>query len=141
MASSDADQIAAEAVRKEQLGLFSEAIQRYRHVLETEPNHVQAAVGLFRLLRDLRKDRPKQLTLVWQIAPSAQWEGDWLHFLLAGLDYTEVVDGEYRELRDGSIVIDNRLNSAKAQYYSRCSRAVIASFSFICQTRDMPTIA
>jgi hypothetical protein len=28
---------------------------------------------LFRLLRDLRNDRPKELTLVWQIAPTAQW--------------------------------------------------------------------
>ena len=118
MASTDADRIVAESFRNEQLGLFSQAIDGYRHALEANPDHLLAAARLFRLLRDLRTDPPPlPLKLVWQVSLEGSWELDWLRYLLSGLNVTEIVDGRHQEFHDGSIVVDSYLTTSKRSYY------------------------
>jgi len=106
------------AVRFEQLGLYSRALQEYRNVLDAQPDNLTAAQRYFRLLRDMRPDAPEGLKLIWQIDPDGDsWETDWVRFLLSGLDYTEIIDGEHRELHDGAIVVDRHIDPQRRPYY------------------------
>lgn len=117
MPSLDVDKIVADAFRSEQCGLFPEAIEGYRRALEAKPEHVLAAVRLLRLLRDIRTDSPPPLKLVWQVPLERVWEIDWLRYLLAPLNVSEIVDGRHREFHDGSIIVDNHLTTSKRAYY------------------------
>jgi len=113
----DADELAFQAFRDEQLGRFADAMDGYRRSLVARPNHLFAATRLLRLQRDRRADSPGRPTIVWQIPLDTAWESDWVRYLLSGLDATEVVDGRHVHFVDGSIVVDNHLDQRKRDYY------------------------
>lgn len=107
-----------QAFRFEQLGFYSRALEEYRKALDAQPDNLTAAQRYFRLLRDMRPDSPEGLKLVWQFDPDGDaWETDWVRFLLSGLDYTEIIDGEHRELHDGAIIIDRHIGPQRRPYY------------------------
>jgi hypothetical protein len=113
----DPAQMLLESYRLEQLGSFSAALEGYTRALEAAPDLLIAAVRYFRLRRDLRRDTPSELRIVWQIDPRAHWEADWVRYLLSGLNAAEIVDGQHASFHDGSIVIDNRIGPKKTGYY------------------------
>jgi len=116
--SSHPNEYLLQGFRFEQLGSYSQALEEYRKALDAQPQNLITAGRYFRLLRDMRPDAPEGLKLIWQIDPGgACWESDWVRFLISGLDYTEIIDGKYRELHDGAIVVDNQIGPQRRPYY------------------------
>jgi len=107
----------AQAFRFEQLGLYSQALQEYRKTLDIQPDDLTAANRYFRLLRDMRPESPEGLKLIWQIDPNGSSQTDWVRFVLSGLDHVEIIDGSYRELHDGAIIIDQHIGAEQRPYY------------------------
>jgi hypothetical protein len=106
-----------QAFRFEQLGLYSRALEEYRKALDAQPQNVTAANRYFRLLRDMRPEAPEELKLIWQVDYGTASESDWVRFLLSGLDYAEIADGQHRELHDGAIIVDSHIGSQRRPYY------------------------
>jgi hypothetical protein len=107
-----------QAFQFEQLGLYSQALERYRKALDAAPSNLTAAQRYYRLLRDMRPEAPEGLKLIWQIDPNGKcWETDWVRFLLSGLDYAEIFDGEHRHMHDGAIIVESRIAPQRRPYY------------------------
>jgi hypothetical protein len=113
----DANTIAAESLRLEELGQFALALEGYRKALRADPSHLFAATRYFRLKRDLRPEPPHGIKLVWQIDPSHAWETEWVRYLLAGCASCEIADGRYSVFEDGCVVIDNHIGPERRAYY------------------------
>jgi hypothetical protein len=119
MADPDIDRLLFDAYRFEQLGVFETALAQYREVMRVQPDNFAAATRRFRLERDLRRDPPGPLTLVWQKPPTEPRLETTIRRYLSGLSFTEIVDGNYREFHDGSLVVDHNLRPESLPYYSQ----------------------
>ena len=116
--SAHPNEFLLQAFRFEQLGLYSRALEEYRLAMDALPQNATAANRYFRLLRDMRPDAPEGVKLIWQIDPNGTcWESEWVRFLLSGLDYAEIIDGQHRELHDGAIIVDSQIGPQRRPYY------------------------
>jgi hypothetical protein len=117
MSLPDANAIAADAFRQEELGFYAQALEGYRKALTTMPGHFLAATRSLLLQRHLKPEPPAGIKILWQIDLATAWETEWIRYLLSGCTDGEIVDGQYRLFEDGCIVVDRYLNPERRAYY------------------------
>jgi len=66
--------------------------------------------------RYLNKSSSK-LTIIWQVDPNdvaSCYETDWIHELFSGVDFDEIIDTNFQDLRDNSLIVYNDIHKADA---------------------------
>ncbi len=62
---------------------------------------------------------PSLHDLVWQVETSV-WEADWIRLLFGSSCRLEIVDTKHTHVSKHMLVVDNRLDKRKAEYYRSC---------------------
>ena len=63
----------------------------------------------------------EKVQLIWQINANF-WETDWVKEVLSQIDYQEIKDGNYKILRDRSIIVVSGPNEVSNAYFAKMRR-------------------
>lgn len=116
-----------------QLGLRDQARELFERVLQVEPGHPEARLGLDLVEVPQVRPRTSEIALVWRHGPGLPecWEADWLRFVLSGqriVDLnpaaSESVAGHRAWPTTGpALIVDQRLTREKLGDYRALYRA------------------